>query len=1555
MKKFKILLGLLFFVLTLSFLEIRVNAINEPMILNINETRPFSDDDGDGTVGNDKYTIFSNPAQTIFKIGERLETSEELQYLKSLYCLRFGLGFGAENTDIQNLQDITYNKLGNLKTNVDEIIEYYTNTVGYNNIDTEYTYIDTDNEEYLFTPYNCILWLADNIALINENIQITDSEIVDLLTNAGIFPLPQNNTLKLTLDDIDVIQQCAFWTFSNYAGFITEDQAIDNLLKINTSNLDEIDTTRQRGKQVKKLYDYLVTSAKKGAASYGTGNVRPINGEVNLPGVELETTLSATVFEKSFEYNGISNSYYVVGPFKLNITNPNDSWNIDVVPTFGYKSTITATEYTIINRAMLITINNEVVTNFNYDIKDGEQFYVAINKDSMDGATIVEFKLSIDYTYSRIDRIATLWTAEPSDQPVLLVEDEVIDGNGNTETVVENRKPDFALRKYITKIERDGEEVTIASRVPVPDTSTLTTGESTTAIYKHLKTPVEVKTGDIVTYTIAVYNEGNIEGRVTKITDYIPAGLEYDATLNTDITANLDGNKLEITLNGNNLPAFTGEGISSTSVSVKLRVTATQNQKDQVFTNIAEISAFALEGEEINSDRDSTPDNLEMPTDLENYWGTDIIQGLTESENYYVGQEDDDDFEKVFIRGVNADFALRKYITRVERNGEEVIISSRVPSIDFSNIKPTKDMARETTATYKHSKKPVEVKTGDIVTYTIAVYNEGQIEGKVTEIIDYLPDGIEFVPEKNPDFVAVRDGDDIQNLSEDDIQEILQEAETTKKYLYQILDNKLIIRYLEEYTLNPITADTNKLDSKEINIVCKVIAIEQDADLVLTNMAEISEYEVEGDIEDRDSEPNYNPAILTDLANYWGTNIIQGETESENYYVGQEDDDDFEKVVIKGANFDLALRKFISSIKRNGEEILDEDRSPKYDVSTLTTTTTASYTHPKDAVTVKTGDIVTYTLRVYNEGELNGYVNTITEHIPEGLEFILDSDVNTTYMWTFENVLNINIINTNYWSKARTDNGEVEGLLKGYDGGRDLDYRDVKIEFKVIAPNTYENEIVNIAEISNSVAVNENNQILNNSDRDNLSPVNIENYILKPAPENSTYQEDDDDYERLQVRYFDLALRKFITAVNETEVTSRIPEVVLNEETGDLEYIHDKTPVEVVNADLVTYTIRVYNEGSIAGYAEEIVDDIPAGLVYIPTNTVNKSYRWKMLDSQGNETENVEEAVRLTTDYLSEAYGNTLMNDEDNINPNLINPFDSNLPISNIEPFNPDYRDVKLVFQVDDSTVPVENEDRIIINHAQIAEDSDDDEDSTPGEWIDGEDDQDVESIYVKTFDLSLQKWVTKTIVTIDGVTTTTETGFKPNVGLTEQEGRPNNENEPLAQVVIDKKKINKTEVKFVYSIRVANEGDIAGYATEITDYIPEGLKFVQEDNPIWEKVGETKIVTHALETTLLNPGESKEIEVIFTWINDENNLGVKTNIAAITADYNEYGDAADIDSTPRDIDITQYDHEQEDDDDYALVILTVKTGGGNSYIAIGLVVIAIIATGIVLIKRYVL
>ena len=156
-------------------------------------------------------------------------------------------------------------------------------------------------------------------------------------------------------------------------------------------------------------------------------------------------------------------------------------------------------------------------------------------------------------------------------------------------------------------------------------------------------------------------------------------------------------------------------------------------------------------------------------------------------------------------------------------------------------------------------------------------------------------------------------------------------------------------------------------------------------------------------------------------------------------------------------------------------------------------------------------------------------------------------------------------------------------------------------------------------------------------------------------------------------------------------------------------------------------------------------------------------------------------------------------------------------------------------------------------------------------------------------------------------------------------------------------------------TIRVTNEGEIAGYATEITDFIPKGLEFKAEDNKKygWVKEGDDKVTTRALETVLLEPGESAEVEIIFRWKKDKNNLGVKTNIAEITEDYNEYN-SQDIDSTP-DNKQDPYEKEQEDDNDFALVVLSLKTGKGISYTLLITAVISMLAGGIYLIKKYVL
>ena len=924
------------------------------------------------------------------------------------------------------------------------------------------------------------------------------------------------------------------------------------------------------------------------------------------------------------------------------------------------------------------------------------------------------------------------------------------------------------------------------------------------------------------------------------------------------------------------------------------------------------------------------------------------------------------------------DLALRKFITGI--NDEE--IDSRIPEISLEELREGAE-----TATYEHPKTAIYLKRGDLVVYTIRIYNEGDLDGYVPEVTDYLCDELEFV-----------EGHEINELYG---WEASEDGYLTTNYLA----DKLIKAYNPDITVN----DTNReelwqqaedgedgLYYADLQIVCRIKEDAQE-EITLPNVAEISEDKAvdetgtEVSIDDRDS----TPANLTEdqIRNYEGTPWL-------------EDDDDYERVIIEpDMVFDLSLRKYISNIERKGENIEFTSRVPQIDTTPLTQNiSTATYIHPKNVLTVKQGDIITYKLRVYNEGELDGYVTEITDYIPEGLGLLVgysgnsnwlikstnveskplvgengiyktEQEVSTQGIFENENLASISVVtNRDGALEVRDYLSLKDELIKKY--GAEIEdedlfqvstnnqndglfYQEIEVTCIVLAPNTYEGTIKNVAEISADKAVETDETgteiEVNVNDRDSRPDNVMEDGRYTPGTELNGYtpgEQDDDDFEPVQLKYFDLALRKFITGVNEETVNTRIPQVVIDEE-GNITYEHTKEPVEVVDNDNVTYTIRVYNEGTIAGFVEEIEDDIPEGLVFLPENETNRAYGWKMYyyNEEGvlTETQDTEQAEVIRTTFLSEANGT--VNQETGVNSNLLQAFDKESMQS------PDYRDVKIVFNVVQENIPAENEEGIIINKAHITEDSDDDEDSIPDEWNDPEDDQDIEKIKVQKFDLALFKWVSQTVVTVDGKTTTTETGFKPNIGKTEASGddyRPNSEEEPIASVTIDKKKLNSTTVKFVYNIKVVNEGDIAGFATEVTDYIPEGLKFVAEDNPLWTLTEDGKITTRALETKLLNPGESAEVPVTFTWINDANNLGLKTNIAAITEDYNEKG-IPDEDSVPGNENIPNYEEEQEDDDDFALVILTLKTGKGVSYIWLGLVTIAILASGLILIKKYVL
>ena len=1015
--------------------------------------------------------------------------------------------------------------------------------------------------------------------------------------------------------------------------------------------------------------------------------------------------------------------------------------------------------------------------------------------------------------------------------------------------------------------------------------------------------------------------------------NYIVGPFRLEKESNLDYTLNL-----KVTNNGNNLTNYVIVGDPTGSSLL-------------IYNNIKEIV-----GQEFYLSIPDTTDLGRVELTVEGtYYGTEItywtVSGSENSEQPIViiekGENDFEDSTEVTYIPENKpfDLSLRKFIIKVNdrdiaTNGQFI----REPNVD---VQPLVDNT-DTTASYRHNKAPILVEIGDIVTYTIRVYNEGNIDGYVREITDYLPAQLEYLPddELNQQYgwQQVNNGRALKTdiTSPDTTYTAEQEA------LYGSRENKTLLKAFGGKI-------EDELDYIEVQVRCRVI--DTGFRGVITNIAEITAFsDANGEsITDRDSfKQNLNLPTDENLPNYRGNSSNKEDLSDSNYhYEGQEDDDDFEKLILQQEPpppeekpFDLALRKFITAV--NDEELKDIDgsytREPDVDVSPLVqgSSTTAIYNHPKTPVSVAREDIVTYTIRVYNEGEKDGYVKEITDHLPPQLEFVVNDELNVRYGWKVSEdgrtiTTDITSPDTEYsatrdeiYATRTTDEDKV--LLKAFNG-TELDYIDVQVRCKVKKDIDITQKITNIADITEDA--DENNEPVEDrdSDEDNVelpSDEDLPGYKDDEINSGDEYipgQEDDDDFEKLiideAVPKFDLALRKFITGVNETQIDNRVPVFTVTED-GKYVYEHTKEPVDVKTGDVVTYTIRIFNEGNMAGYAELVKDDIPDGLLFLPENQTNIDHRWIMYTEDGEVTENPEEADYIETDYLSKAQ------EEETGRVNLLQAFNPETMTQ------PDYHDIEVAFEVTEPNTS----DRIIINHAQISEDSDEegnpveDEDSEPDEWNEGEDDQDIEKIKVKYYDLALRKWVTEAIVTYDGKTTVTQTGNTAEM-----------DPEPPAKVEIRGSRMDKTTVKFRFKIRVTNEGEIAGHVGEISDYIPEGLKFIQADNPEWKEV-DGKVVTDQLKDTLLEPGESAEVEIVLTWINGEEHLGLMTNVAEISED-----DGDDIDSTP------DNQKDGEDDQDDAPVIISITTGAADIYGYIGLTagVLAILSSGIILIKKFVI
>ena len=1409
------------------------------------------------------------PAIKIVKY-ENAQGLGNVDYLTQIYCLRHGIGFGSEGSTAAIVPYTQYFDMKQPETIGNEYKEAIGITAG-------------------VTPnYNKIMWILNMVA--NPNNQ---ESMIALFEAAGInIDDFKGDKAQMTqeemIDIIEAAQQMAIWYYTNPTGDYhpsgTNESLRVGLTNQNNSKSPVVSKyyNDEINYPLNELYRYLITKSEEA---------------VNR-GYTYQTAATTINFNKDNATYVEEGANYKFGPYNLTYTNnPGINVNIEADVQLG-------NNIRIVNAQGVEYPGNTVsekILNAN-----GTDFYAVVPKST----NVKTFKISVSANYQTTD--ITYWSTSANiaqrNQPVVIV--QKVPKAFNDEKIIQVREIpkefDLALRKFITGIRSaTGVAKQVESREPVitqqalDDLATGRTEFKTTAVKTHRKDALTVETGDVVTYTIRVYNEGDVDGYVDQITDYLPAGLELteNSRINQANRWAKDGKVLRSELHTKDLlKAFdkNTKTLSYVDYQVECTVLDTTNLTTRDLTNVAEITAQRPVDNQQIRDRDSVPNNLTRDQ-ITNY-----NPGTSEKGK---GYEDDDDYEPLKTSNKEFDLALRKFITGIRTSaGVAKQIGSREPVITKQALEDLATGRTEfkTTAVKTHTKNPLQVEKGDIVTYTIRVYNEGEVDGYVREIADYLPAGLELT----------------ENSRINQANGWTKDGKTLKSQFHA----KNIIKAFDK--------NTKTLSYVDFQVECTVLDTTNLTTRDLTNVSEITSQEPkEGvNVRDRDSIPsnlrkeqisNYNPGISE-----------RGK--------GYEDDDDYEPLKPVEKEFDLALRKFITSV--NGTEITS--RIPDVDVTPLVnkTDTTAIYRHSKEPVKIKISDIVTYTIRVYNEGDIDGYADEIVDHLPEYLEYI-DNDFNKQYGWQLDPADNTGrTIKTNYLS----DRTNKANIIKKFDG-KTLDYKELKIQTRIksgVKPTKYLTDIAEITESHNEFKIPDRDnyrKVILPKTSDEFSEYKGHNSNKKDLSDKRYYykgQEDDDDFEKVVVEgEFDLALRKFITQVNEEAVTNRIPQVDTSKfgtigadgkPVTTMTYNHTKEPILVNTTDIVTYTIRVYNEGEVNGYATEVKDDLPEGLEFLPDNATNKEYRWQLLDKDGKVTTNVKEAVSIITDYLSKEQEKTS-------GSNLLKAYDKTTMKT------PDYKDVKIAFRV---TEP-QTSDRILINKAQISRHHDEfgkevkDRDSTPNKWNEGEDDQDIEKVRVRYFDLSLRKWVTQVIVIEDGKQKVKDTGH-----YAEQDP------EPVVKVEVNKKRLKNTVVKFRYSIRVKNEGEIEGYAKEISDYIPSGLKFNKADNPDWvEKDG--KIVTTKLKDTLLKPGETAEVTVLLTWINGEENMKVMTNTAEISEDYNKYK-TPDRDSKPNN------KKKGEDDQDDAPVTVTTVSGSTPVYIGIAVTGIAIIAIGGILVKRYI-
>ncbi len=273
---------------------------------------------------------------------------------------------------------------------------------------------------------------------------------------------------------------------------------------------------------------------------------------------------------------------------------------------------------------------------------------------------------------------------------------------------------------------------------------------------------------------------------------------------------------------------------------------------------------------------------------------------------------------------------------------------------------------------------------------------------------------------------------------------------------------------------------------------------------------------------------------------------------------------------------DLSLRTFITKI--NGEE-LSTSREPNVEI----VDGKFNYKHSKNKVNVVKGDVITYKIRVYNEGKEAANAEKVGIYLPEEMKVIgLDDSesVNSKYLWTQDEG---NVFITKYLSNQEIKKNGVKVIenrsIPAYSENAGIQYKDIELEILV-------NEDITIADGYRLVVVAE---IMKESQNDsdstprnfNMTQADIKTYKKAEAEQSSAEsyiagKEDDDDFENVYVnKTYDakIELNK-ISIANEKNIGGGKIKITNNVSDSDIRLkIYNKATMSELEKDENGYVV----------------------------------------------------------------------------------------------------------------------------------------------------------------------------------------------------------------------------------------------------------------------------------------------------------------------------------------------------------------------------------------------